>query len=123
MVPVNDRGFLFSDGVYEVTPAYRGRFFLMDRHRQRLLNGLCALRIDADLSWLDDVHERLLAENGLVDEDVSYVYLQITRGVAPRSHAFPRTRVEPTVYAFARRFARPSQAEWDAGYTAITVPE
>jgi len=123
MVPVNDRGFLFADGVYEVTPAYSGRFFLMDRHRARLLRGLCALRIDADVAGLERLHNELLEHNGLRDAEVSYVYLQITRGVAPRSHAFPREPVPPTVYAFARRFQRPQPAEWNAGYSAVSVPD
>jgi D-alanine transaminase len=123
MVPVNDRGFLFADGVYEVTPAYGGRFFLMDRHRARLLRGLCALRIDADVAGLGRLHDELLEHNGLRDAEVSYVYLQITRGVAPRSHAFPREPVPPTVYAFARRFQRPQPADWNAGYSAVSVPD
>lgn len=123
MVPVNDRGFLFADGVYEVTPAYSGRFFLMDRHRARLLRGLCALRIDVDVAGLGRLHDELLEHNGLRDAEVSYVYLQITRGVAPRSHAFPREPVPPTVYAFARRFQRPQPADWNAGYSAVSVPD
>lgn len=123
LVPVNDRGFLFADGVYEVTPAYNGRFFLMDRHRARLLRGLCALQIDADVSGLERLHEQLLEHNDLRDAEISYVYLQITRGVAPRSHAFPRERVAPTLYAFARRFQRPQPSEWNAGYAAISVPD
>ena len=70
-IPVDDRGFLFADGIYEVTPAYGGRFFLMDRHIDRMLRGLCALRIDADTSGLSEVHDRLLVENGLTDEPIS----------------------------------------------------
>lgn len=122
-VSVNDRGFLFSDGVYEVTPAYRGRFFLMDRHRDRLLRGLCELRIDADPSGLEAVHDELLARNGLSDEAISIVYLQITRGVAPRTHAFPPTPTAPTVYAFAKAFARPPEERWSRGFSAVTVPD
>lgn len=122
-IPVEDRGFLFADGIYEVTPAYRGRFFLMDRHRDRLLKGLCELRIDADTSGLADVHDRLLRENGLADEEVAYVYLQITRGVAPRTHAFPKSPVAPTVYAFAKAYRRPDREVWDRGFEAVTVPD
>lgn len=122
-IPVEDRGFLFADGVYEVTPAYRGRFFLMDRHRARLLKGLCELRIDADVSGIEALHDRLLAENGLADEEVAYVYLQITRGVAPRTHAFPKDPVPPTVYAFARPYRRPSRDVWETGFEAVTVPD
>jgi D-alanine transaminase len=122
-VSVNDRGFLFSDGIYEVTPAYRGRFFLMDRHRDRLLRGLCELRIDQDVSGLEAIHCELLDRNGLTDAPVSIVYLQITRGAAPRTHAFPTEPVPPTVYAFAKEFGRPTDEAWEAGARAITVPD
>jgi D-alanine transaminase len=124
LVPVGDRGFLFGDGVYEVSPAYRGRFFLMDRHRVRLARGLGELRIGgADLDELETVHHRLLAENDLADAEVSYVYVQITRGVAPRTHAFPATAVPPTVYAFAAEYRRPARERWEEGFGAVTVPD
>lgn len=122
-VPVNDRGFLFSDGVYEVTPAYRGRFFLFDRHLDRLRKGLCELRIDQGTSALQAIHCELLDRNDLADEPVSVVYLQITRGVAPRTHAFPADPVEPTVYAFAKAYVRPTMEVWEAGVAAVTVPD
>ncbi len=122
-VSVDDRGFLLSDGVYEVTPAYRGRFFLLDRHLARLRSGLAALRIDADLEGIEDVHERLLADNGLLDAEMAYVYVQITRGVAPRSHAFPAAAVHPTVYACARVHERPSREVWERGFEAVTVAD
>ena len=73
-ISVDDRGFLLSDGIYEVTPAYRGRLFRMDRHMARLRHGLNALRIDYDTEGLEDVHERLLAENDLTDQDVATVF-------------------------------------------------
>jgi D-alanine transaminase len=123
LVPVQDRGFLFGDGVYEVTPAYRGRFFLADRHVARLRRGLAELRIDADLSGLEAVHDRLLHDNGLGGADVSYVYVQITRGVAPRTHAFPSPGVPPTVYAFSSEYRRPPRERWEQGFHALTVPD
>ena len=122
-VSVNDRGFLFSDGIYEVTPAYRGHFFLLERHRDRLLRGMCELRIDADPAPLAEMHDELLRRNGLMDEPVSIVYMQITRGVAPRTHAFPTTKVPPTVYAFAKAYHRPSAERWNEGFRAVTVPD
>ncbi|MBW3535535.1 MAG: aminotransferase class IV [Gemmatimonadetes bacterium] len=122
-VPVDDRGFLFADGVYEVTPAYRGAFFRMDGHLERMRRGLGELRIDFDPSGLPDMHRRLLAENGLEDEEVSIVYVQVTRGVAPRTHAFPTGRVEPTVYAFAKEYRRPARDAWEKGFEAVTHPD
>lgn len=122
-VSVDDRGFLFGDGVYEVTPAYRGTFFRLNRHLDRMRRGLDALRIDYDVSDLPGIHERLVAENGLTDEEVSVVYIQVTRGAAPRTHHFPPEPVDPTVYAFADVYHRPSRERWSRGYRAVTVPD
>ena len=122
-VSVDDRGFLLSDGVYEVTPAYRGRLFRLDRHMGRLQNGLDALSIEYDPAGLPDIHARLIAANTLATEDVAIVYVQITRGVAPRTHHFPPEGTVPTVYAFAQAYHRPDSARWERGYEAITVPD
>lgn len=122
-VSVDDRGFLFADGVYEVSPAYRGAFFRMDGHLERMRRGLRELRIDFDPSDLPAMHLRLLAENGLEDEEVSIVYVQVTRGVAPRTHAFPTGTVEPTVYAFAKPYRRPAPDAWGKGFEAVTYPD
>jgi D-alanine transaminase len=122
-VSVDDRGFLLSDGVYEVTPAYRGRLFRMEQHMGRLQRGLEALRIEYDPAGLPDVHNRLIAANGFDTAEVAIVYLQITRGVAPRTHHFPPARTPPTVYAFSDVYLRPEPARWEQGYEAITVPD
>ncbi len=122
-ISVDDRGFLFSDGIYEVTPSYRGRLFGWERHLQRLLKGLCELRIDQDVAGLEEIHRRLLTENDLTDAETALVYLQITRGAAPRTHAFPREPVPPTVYAFAKAWRRPSPERWERGFEAVSVPD
>jgi D-alanine transaminase len=122
-VSVDDRGFLFADGVYEVSPAYHGRFFRLDKHMERLKRGLSELRIAFDPAGLPGVHERLVGDNELDESEVAYVYVQVTRGVAPRGHAFPNPSVPPTVYAFAREFKRPARAKWENGFEAITVPD
>jgi D-alanine transaminase len=106
-----------------VTPAYRGHPFRIDRHLARLRRGLGELRIDFDPTGLPEVHERLIETNGLADREVCYVYVQVTRGVAPRGHAFPNPPVAPTVYAFAREFRRPARADWEKGAGAVTVPD
>ena len=122
-ISVDDRGFLLSDGIYEVTPAYRGRLFRVAHHMRRLRQGLDALQIEYDSAGLPDMHARLIAENALESEDVSIVYLQITRGAAPRTHHFPPEGTPPTVYAFAQAYLRPESARWELGYEAITVPD
>jgi D-alanine transaminase len=123
MISVDDRGFLFADGIYEVTPAFGGAFFRLDRHLDRMRRGLEALRIDFDPTPMAEVHGALLAANGLEEAPTCYVYVQVTRGVAPRGHAFPTSPVRPTVYAFAREFARPAREVWERGFAAATVPE
>ncbi len=122
-IPVNDRGFLFGDGVYEVTPAYRGRLFRWAQHMARLRKGLAALGIDCDAAALEEVKQGLLASNGLDDVPAAYVYVQVTRGVAPRTHAFPDPPVPPSVYGFANRYVRPAREVWERGYRSITVPD
>ncbi len=120
-VSVNERGFLFGDGVYEVTPAYRGKLFRYDAHRRRLARGLSGLKIPYDAGGVREIKLELLARNGLDKEEAAYAYLQVTRGAAPRSHAFPAAETLPTVYAFARPHNRPDRERWEKGFAAITV--
>jgi len=122
-VSVDDRGFVLSDGVYEVTPAYWGQLFRLEHHLARLARNLREVRIGFEASALAEVHRRLLTENGLEDVQMSIVYLQITRGAAPRTHQFPDPAVTPTVYAFAKEFQRSSDEAWGRGFEAITVPD
>lgn len=94
-ISVMDRGFLFGDGVYEVIPCYLGHLFHLSEHLERLENSLASIRLVNPYNreqWLA-ILTPLLAN----DRDQS-VYLQITRGVAPkRDHAFPEN-VTPTVF-------------------------
>ena len=119
----DDRGFLLSDGVYEVTPFYEGVPFCLDRHLARLERGLAWLRIAYSIADLDAVHRRLIADNDLEGAPTSLVYVQITRGAAPRTHYFPKEPVEPTVYAFANVWDRPSPERWSRGFSVSTVPD
>src|SRR5215510_14285886 len=88
-IPVLDRGFIFGDGVYEVIPVYSRRPFRMAEHFQRLQRSLDAVRIPNPLTaseWERLVGEIVARNEG---EDQS-IYLQVTRGVAKRDHAFPK---------------------------------
>lgn len=123
LVPVEDRGFLFADGVYEVTPAYGGRFLRFPSHLARLRKGLCELRIDWDAAEAERIHRDLLEANGLTEAPMAIVYLQVTRGSAPRTHTFPSPPVPPTVFAYAKPFRRPPRDRWEQGFSAITVPD
>ncbi len=95
-ISVLDRGFLFGDGVYEVIPSYRGKLFRLQAHLDRLESSLNNIRLG--LSYGIDKWRQIL-EPLLDKEKDQYIYLQITRGVAPkRDHAFPVSPV-PTVFA------------------------
>jgi D-alanine transaminase len=125
LIPANDRGFIFGDGIYEVVRAIEGRLFAWEGHADRLANGLAGLRIEvgalASSATLRGVCERLLVENGLTTGEAT-IYLQVTRGAAKRVHAFPPPGTVPTVYAVASRFV-PDQAMRANGVKAITYPD
>jgi D-alanine transaminase len=100
----DDRGFLFADGIYEVVRWYEGFFYDMEGHMARLKRSLSAIRIEwPDADKFPSIALELININSL-NHNPSLVYLQVTRGVAKRAHAFPSPPVAPTVYAFARRF-------------------
>jgi D-alanine transaminase len=117
----DDRGFLFGDGVYEVVRSYGGRIFCLDEHIQRLHRGLCELQIRGiDAATFADVVAELLAKNGLATED-ALVYIQVTRGAAPRRHAFPTEPTPPTTYAEAYAFH--PKGDPSKGAKVITAPD
>lgn len=120
-VSVDDRGFLFADACYEVTACFGGRFLALDRHLARLQDGVGELRIEFDVAALVPVHDELIVRNGLGNAPASSVYVHVTRGVAPRTHAFPEN-VTPTVLARAQATASPS-ASATLGARAITCQD
>ncbi|MDF1819388.1 MAG: D-amino acid aminotransferase [Immundisolibacteraceae bacterium] len=115
-----DRGFIFGDAVYEVVPAYGGNLFLLQSHLQRLARSLEITRIRnpySDEQW-GELLDGLVNRCGNHDQSV---YLQVTRGVAPRDHAFPD--VEPTVFCLSRPLAETSNQQLDQGLVAITTAD
>lgn len=122
-VPVDDRGFLFADGVYEVIRLYQGRPFLMAEHLRRMAHGLAELQIDLDgLEDLASIASSLVEQNGLHAAE-GIIYIQITRGTAPRKHAFPDDGTPPTVYLAVRPLTLHPDAFFEKGVAAITVPD
>jgi D-alanine transaminase len=116
-VSVFDRGFLFADGVYEVTSVLGGKLLDFAGHAKRLQRSLDELEMENPLSeeeWLE-VHRELVARNGVED---GMVYLQVTRGAADRDFAFPED-VTPTVVLFTQ--SRPGLADSPAAKTGIRV--
>lgn len=112
-----DRGFVFGDGIYEVIPVYNGIAFRLDAHLQRLNNSLNAIRLDnpySDEKW-QTVLNQLIEENQSGDQSL---YIQITRGVAERDHAFPETSA-PTLFAMSK----PLPASQQHPIKAITLED
>jgi D-alanine transaminase len=120
---VDERGFFFGDGVYEVTRVVHGHLFEWDRHARRLARGLKELRLDPglDLDRLRTLQERLIRENDML-EGQGTVYLQITRGAAPRTHHFPPPGTPATVFLSASPFVPPGEIR-ARGVAVTTYPD
>ncbi len=120
---VDDRGFFFGDGIYEVTRAIGGRLFEWGRHFRRLERGLREMRLTPSITGdeLEAISQRLLRANDLLDGEAA-VYLQITRGAAPRTHHFPPAGTPCTVFGSATRFSPPHDVRATGG-TAVTFPD
>lgn len=124
MISVEDRGFIFGDGIYEVVRVIEGRIFAWDAHATRLAHGLNGLRIDqngADSATLKSVCERLIADNALRTGEAT-VYLQVSRGSATRVHHFPPAGTKTTIYASPAVF-KPNMAMRANGAKGITYPD
>jgi D-alanine transaminase len=120
-VHIEDRGFQFADGVYEVVAIHGGRFFDEDPHLDRLGRSLRELRIPEPMSRaaLKHVMRELLRRNGIRD---GIIYLQISRGVARRDHAFPKN-VPPSLVMTAKRTKPLSNTLIEEGVAIITIPD
>lgn len=120
-VSVLDRGFIFGDGIYDVVPVYSGRPFRMDDHLARLERSLAAVHIALDMDRADweALVTDLIHRSGQGD---CMAYIQVTRGVARRDHAFPKN-VTPTVFCMVAPFKRPTAAERDDGLSAVAIPD
>lgn len=120
-VSVEDRGFQFGDGVYEVIRTYRGRPFELDAHLARLERSVQALALPQPYSrsqWTQYVLEGI--KRAAYPE--AKIYLQITRGVAPRDHAFP-INAAATAVLTVREFHALSRQIQDTGVSAMVLED
>lgn len=120
-VSVFDRGFLFSDAVYEVIAVYNKRLFMLDAHLQRLYNSLDSIHLDIDPASLniEEILYRLIEINEAVP--VHQIYFQVSRGsYGQRQHNLPDI-IRPTVLAFCMDHPPPTADELACGFTAITI--
>jgi len=118
-ISVLDRGFIFGDGVYEVIPVYSRRPFRLPGHLARLQHSLDAIRLAnpmANAEWTQLIGEIVTRNAG----DDQSVYLQVTRGVAKRDHAFPKD-AKPTVFIMTGPLVTPSKDLVDNGVPCITA--
>lgn len=116
-IPVLDRGFIFGDAVYEVIPVIDGIAFLLEEHLQRLSQSLAAISIELshEISDLKEILYQLIDHNGGGRQTV---YLQISRGVAPRDHAVPK-KLPPTVFMYSAALGEPNSS----GISAISLTD
>ncbi len=120
-ISVEDRGFNFSDGIYEVIRVVGGNAFRIEAHLDRFEGGARALEIELPLTR-DGVHEAVLEAaraNGVTE---GTVYVQLSRGAAPRKHAFPEG-ARPTLVILARSFPGPAPEHFEKGVEVLTQPD
>lgn len=121
VVSLDDRGYCFGDGVYEVVRVYNGRAFAFSYHQDRLYRSMREMDIPVRMppDELQELHEIMIEQSEITD---GYIYLQITRGVSPRHHAFERSKLEPQMYMFIKPITTDLGALQN-GVKAITLPD
>lgn len=121
VISMEDRGHQFGDGVYEVTKVYNGRCFALLPHLERLYRSLRAIRIPATytLEELVEFHELLIEKSGITEGSI---YVQITRGAAPRVHTFPEP-VVPCLTMSIRPAGSPNTKLWENGIKVALIPD
>ncbi len=120
-IPVLDRGFIFGDGVYEVIPVYARAPLRLAEHLARMQNSLDAIRLKNPLTAGEWTHlvGQVIERNPWDDQSV---YVQVTRGVAPRDHTFP-DGAAPTVFVMANPMSKPTAEQRERGVGAITAED
>src|SRR5580704_19018509 len=116
-ISVCDRSYFFGDAVYEVLRVYNGQPFLLEEHMARLgrsLNGI-------DIVGMSDLRDDILANIAINRVKEGMIYVQVSRGEAPRNHSFFGLDLKPNVLIYAKHFVEhPSYQEATTGITAIT---
>ena len=120
-ISVLDRGFMLGDGVYELIPVYQRKPFRLDGHLRRLQRSLDGIRLAnplTDAQWREVIGQVIAGHEA---DDLS-VYLQVTRGAAPRDHAFP-ANTPPTVLVMGSPMSRPDPAQFEHGVCAVSAED
>ena len=122
-VSVLDRGFIFGDGVYEVVPVYGRRLFRFEEHMARLNRSLAKLRIPNPHrpdEWLALCRQLVAKVGDATGSDELLVYIQVTRGVAPRDHVMP-PGLTPTVFMMVNPMKPASAEQRHQGVACVTA--
>ncbi|MDP4085911.1 MAG: D-amino-acid transaminase [Bacillota bacterium] len=121
MVDVEDRGYQFGDGVYEVIRVYNGKMFTVEEHLNRFERSSKNIGITLPFAkeQVKEQLENLIKKNNL---QLGIIYMQVTRGTAPRNHTFPSGDVKPTVVAYTKELSRPTE-NMQTGVKTILVED
>jgi D-alanine transaminase len=120
-IPVLDRGFIFGDGVYEVVPMYARKMFRAKQHLARLFRSLASIGIPnphTEEEWMTLVDK--VASAFPADDQI--IYVQVTRGVAKRAHAFPK-EVTPTVFIMTNQITLPTPQARENGVACVSMED
>ena len=118
MIPANDRGFYFGDGIYEAAMVYHHKIFALQDHLDRMFNSAAMLRID--LPYTKEEVGSLLSElTEKVESDSQFLYWQVTRATAPRNHIFPKDAAS-NLYVYSKPWPGVQMSD---SYRVITVAD
>jgi D-alanine transaminase len=120
-VDIEDRGYQFGDGIYEVIRVYNGEVFTMDEHMERLYQSAekMKLKIPFEFKELSSIVFKLIDVNEMKE---GIVYMQVSRGISPRQHHFPEGDVSGSVIAYTKEIKRPLK-QMQEGVTAMLVED
>ncbi|CAH0346819.1 D-amino-acid transaminase [Bacillus sp. CECT 9360] len=118
-VDLDDRGYQFGDGIYEVIRVYNGKLFTSREHLNRLMTSAesISLKISFTVPEIEEQLKQLIQENGLVD---GTIYMQFSRGISPRNHAFPVPAVDPVYVAYTKPLGYSSELAETGVKTILT---
>ena len=122
VISIDDRGYLFGDSVYEVVRVVKGRCFALSYHQDRLYRSMREMDIPVKMTPddLTELHEILIEQSEIKE---GYIYLQISRGVAPRRHAYDRSKLEPQMLMSIRTLNLDEVNKLGEGVKAIALPD
>ncbi|WP_085991609.1 D-amino-acid transaminase [Oceanobacillus senegalensis] len=121
MIDIEDRGYQFGDGIYEVIGVYQGKFFMLDEHLERLERSAREIQLSLPSS-ISEIKENLMELVQVNNLQEGVIYLQVSRGVAERWHYFPSSDTKPVLVAYTK-LEETMREEEDNGATAVLTED